>query len=492
VNPRRIVHRSLAAALLGAVVLATAAAPRPAPAQEATAATAPAEAALPEIAVTRIVVPEADTFVRQVAPTQVSGAGTVLRVGGSPTELTYLRFRLPDFNGGRLRSANLRLHVADLPGAGAASGGTPVVSSNTSWTEDTTNWSNRPALDGASGGNLGRVERGRWVSRGVTNLLRSGQAITLAIRVAGTDPVTYDARGSGLGPRLVLDIDAPPNGVIVDAVGDMSCSRYQQNLGQPLSCHQMQVSDLVVNDPDVEALLALGDLQYNSGALEEFYAQYEPSYGRVRDITYPTIGNHKYQTEDGDGYWDYWGAQAGVRHQGWRSFDLGRRWHLIALNSNCVQVSCGRNGAQGRWLRADLRANTRPCVAAYMHHPRWSSAILGGGNYAPVGPLIDILSNNRVEMVLSGHAHMYERFAPQRSDTTPAADGIRHFIVGTGGRNVDSDHDFQRPFQRNSQFRLAHTFGLLRMSLTDTGYWWSYVDETGRVRDSGADGCNPG
>jgi hypothetical protein len=473
--------------LLGATVLATAVAAPPAPAQEAPAP----EAAVPEIALRRTVLPVADTSVRQAAPTQSSGASPLLRVNGRPTEITYLRFQIPDLRGGHLRSADLRLHVADVNAAGGASGGTVVASSNTTWPELTTNWTNRPPLDGATAGNIGRVERNRWASRSVTNLLRSGQAVTLAIRVAGTDPVVYDARGTGAGPRLVLAIEAPPNGIVVDAVGDMVCNQTQRDNATPLSCHDYEVSDLTVENPNVDAFLALGDLQYNVGSLEDFQTQYDPTFGRVKGITHPVIGNHKYQTPNGDGYWDYFGAQAGPRYRGWYSFDLGPRWHVVALNSNCGEVACGNRSAQVRWLRADLNANHRPCVAAIFHHPRWSSAAKGGNNPS-TARFIEVLYQHRADLVLSGHAHLYERFDPQRPDGLAAANGIRQFVVGTGGRSVEDDHGFQRPLQRNSRFRLAHTFGLLRMSLTANGYWWSFVDETGRVRDSGADGCNPG
>jgi hypothetical protein len=209
----------------------------------------------------------------------------------------------------------------------------------------------------------------------------------------------------------------------------------------------------------------------------------------VKPITYPVIGNHKYLTPDGEGYWDYWGAQAGERYKGWYSFDLGTRWHVVALNSNCGEVSCANNSPQLNWLRADLRANDRPCVAAVIHHPRWSSGEAPGDNPV-VDPFVRVLQTHRAELMLSGHSHNYERFARQRPDGTPAANGIRQFVVGTGGRSVDAATGFERPFSRNSQFRLAGVFGLLRLSLTDTGFWWSFVDENGRVRDSGTDPCH--
>ena len=440
----------------------------------------------PEIAVTRTIGAEADAYVSEAAPEQTAGVAPRLIVDGSPRRVAYLRFAVPAFEG-RLVSARLRLHVADVAGAGSTSGGTVLASSVDAWDESTLHWLTRPPLDGAPAGGLGPVRRDTWVSRDVTTLVRSGQVLTLGIRSGQADDVAYDARGAGVGPRLVLDVDAPPEGTIVAAVGDMVCGAGQVQTAQ--TCHELAVSDLLVEDPDLEAFFALGDLQYNAGSLADFQTYYEPTYGRVKPITYPVIGNHKYQTQDGDGYWDYWGAQAGERDRGWYSIDLGARWHVVFLNSNCGQVSCLNGSLQLQWLHADLQATTRPCIAAVFHHPRWSSGEAPGDNPS-VDPFVRILQRHRAELILSGHSHNYERFRRQRADGTASANGIRQFVVGTGGRSVDAATGFERPFSVNSQFRIAGVFGLLRLSLTDTGFWWSFVDENGRVRDSGTDRCH--
>jgi acid phosphatase type 7 len=442
-----------------------------------------------EVTVSRLVAANADTYVAESAPAQTAGATPRLIVDGAPRRVAYLRFAVPAFDG-RLRHATLRLHVSDVGGAGSVSGGSVLAASDTTWDEATTSWTNRPPLDGAPAGGLGPVVRNRWVSVDVTALVRSGRRLTLGIRSMNADDAAYDARGTGRGPRLVLDIDAPPAGVIVDAVGDLVCG--EGAAVTPSQCHQVQVSDLIVEDPQVEAFLALGDLQYNAGSLSDFQTLYEPTYGRVKGITFPVIGNHKYQTPDGDGYWDYWGEQAGPRHRGWYSVDLpgASTWHLVALNSNCgTEVHCGDRSPQVQWLRADLQANDRPCVLAFFHHPRWSSGEAPGDNPA-VAPFVRVLQRHDAEAILSGHSHNYERFARQRPDGTPAAGGIRQFVVGTGGRSVGAADGFARPFSAHSQFRLAHVFGLLRLSLSSNVLWWSFVDENGRVRDSGTDRCH--
>ncbi len=474
--PRRKVLRPLVVGTLIAVLLA----PAPSPAEDQSPGPSP------EFAMSRTVFAEADTYVAASAPTRPAGSAPRLVVDGSPRRVAYLRFPVPAFEG-RLRRATLRVHVADVAGAGSTAGGTVLAASDSSWDEATMTWANRPALDRGTAGAVGPVRRNRWVDHDVTGLVRSGELLTLGIRSMQSDDAAYDARGSGFGPRLVLATDVAPEGVIIDAVGDLVCGGGATVT--PVDCHEAQVSDLIVNDPEVEAFLALGDLQYNTGSLADFETYYEPTYGRVKAITRPVIGNHKYQTPDGDGYWDYFGAQAGTRGRGWYSFDVGATWHLVALNSNCGEVGCGYGSPQLDWLKADLRANDRPCVLAFFHHPRWSSGEAPGSNVS-VDPFVRLLHRHRAETILSGHTHNYERFARQRPDGTAATNGIRQIVVGTGGRSVGPDHGFSRPFARNSQVRMAGVFGLLRMSLFDGGLWWSFVDEGGRIRDSGTDRCH--
>ena len=469
--------RATALCTLAAVMIASAT-PTPVRAQSATPAFA-------EVAVTRTVAATADTYVSAPPAHRPAGTAPRLVVDGNPRRQAFVRFAVPDFEG-RLRSATLRLHGAELAGAGSVQGGIVRRSSDVDWSETAMSWADRPPLDGPLVGVLGPVTRDRWVDLPVTMFVRRGVPLTFGIGSNHPDAAAYDSRGSGAGPRLELVLDAPPDGVVVAAVGDMVCSNV--NAVTPVDCHHQQVSDLLVADPDLDAFLALGDLQYPSGTLNDFQQHYEPSFGRVKAITHPVVGNHKYQSPDASGYFDYFGAVAGPRGRGWYSFDLGARWHLVALNSNCDEVGCGDGSPQLDWLRTDLRANTRPCVLAYWHHPRWSS----GGNPRQdlrVEPFVRVLAHHGAEVALAGHVHNYERFAPQRPDGTAAVDGLRQFVVGTGGRSVGPDHGFREPSLRHSQRRIAGVFGLARLVLTDTGYWWSFVDETGRVRDSGSARC---
>jgi 3',5'-cyclic AMP phosphodiesterase CpdA len=163
------------------------------------------------------------------------------------------------------------------------------------------------------------------------------------------------------------------------------------------------------------------------------------------------------------------------------------RWHLIALNSNCSDVGgCGVGSPQEKWLKADLAANKALCTLAYWHHPRFSSA-LHGDNPDSDAFWQDLYAAG-VELILNGHDHDYERFAPQ----TPAAvadpkRGIREFVVGTGGRNF---YPFKQ-IRANSERRDNKTFGVLSLTLHPTGYDWKFLPVTSQTfTDSGSNVCH--
>jgi hypothetical protein len=202
--------------------------------------------------------------------------------------------------------------------------------------------------------------------------------------------VALTLRSRGVEPPPPPPTPTGPEVVTVVAVGDIACdpasSSFNGGEGTGTECEMGATSDLALRlDPD--AVLALGDLQYECGGYEAFLASYDPSWGRLKDITHPVPGNHEYDqaasdaddgtdcsaASDASGYFRYFGDAAGTPGEGWYSFDLGR-WHMIALNSNCPLVGgCGENSPQGRWLAADLAANDRACTLAFWHHPMFSS-----------------------------------------------------------------------------------------------------------------------
>jgi hypothetical protein len=186
-----------------------------------------------------------------------------------------------------------------------------------------------------------------------------------------------------------------------------------------------------------------------------------------------------------EGYFSYFGASAGDPSTGYYSWDLGG-WHLIALNSNCVVVSCAAGSAQEKWLAADLAAHPAACTLAYFHHPLFSST---GAQTAGVKPLWDDLYAAGADLVLNGHAHVYERFAPQTPAGGGSATGITEIVAGTGGE----DHgNFKVTPAKHSQARNNTTFGVLRLVLHTSGYTWTFLPDTasGTFTDAGSRPCH--
>lgn len=251
-----------------------------------------------------------------------------------------------------------------------------------------------------------------------------------------------------------------------------------------------------VGDSQTSALLdafpyarvaTLGDNAYPSGTPDDFKNCYTPTWGDVLSRTSPSPGNHDYFTPGASGYFGFFGSRAGSGNAGYYSYNLGG-WHVISLNSNCEAIpgGCAAGSPQEQWLRNDLATNSARCTLAYWHHPRFSSG--DSGSRAEMGPIWTALYESGVDVVLNGHDHGYERFAPQTPAAVPdPARGIREFVVGTGG----SSHGFFPTTQPNSQIQNADTFGLLRLTLRPNGYDWEFVPVAGkRFSDRGSAACH--
>lgn len=239
-------------------------------------------------------------------------------------------------------------------------------------------------------------------------------------------------------------------------------------------------------------VFAAGDLAYEKGTAREFENCYGKTWGRFKDRTRPAIGNHEYETRNAAPYFAYWGQAAGPPKKGYYSYDLGA-WHIIVLNTNCNARGlggCAAGSPQERWLRQDLAEHPDACTLAYGHHPLFSSGFFSRhANHPELRPLWQALYEARAEIILAGHEHNYERFAPQDPLGNPDPEnGIREFVVGTGG---GSRTPFGNPAQ-NSKIRNNHTFGVLQLTLTAASYSWKFVPAAGKTfRDAGKDVCHP-
>jgi len=317
----------------------------------------------------------------------------------------------------------------------------------------------------------------------------------LAVLVASSIPADAGIAFGGPRPHAsraghAAHIPAPTVGVLV-AAGDIACdpgsSMFGGGAGTSTWCRANDTLALIREiDPDV--VVPLGDEQYVDGRLAKFRRSYDRSWGKVRLRSRPVPGNHEYGVAKAAGYFRYFGARAGTAGRGWYSYDLSG-WHLVALNSNCDLVGCRAGSPQYRWLQADLLAHPTACTLAYFHHPRFSSGPHGDDPEATwTHDLWRLLYARGVDVVLNGHDHLYERFAPM----TPAGvidhvTGIREFVVGTGG----AEHYWVDQVRWASQVRNARTFGVLRLDLGADTYGWRFVPVAGSsFSDSGFGRCH--
>jgi hypothetical protein len=226
-----------------------------------------------------------------------------------------------------------------------------------------------------------------------------------------------------------------------------------------------------------------GDNTQTSGTAEEFRDCYSPTWGRHRSRTRPTPGNHDYGSANGAAYYEYFGDAAGPAGRGYYSYDLGG-WHIVSLNGN---ASMSEGSAQANWLRQDLEANRSACTLAYWHQPLFSSSRNGSDSRSRY--IWQLLYDHGAEVVMNGHDHLFERFAPQDpSGRRDDARGIRQFTVGTGGCYL---YEVQR-LQPNSEVQ-GFSHGVMKLTLRANSYDWQFVPVAGSgFSDSGSGTCHAG
>ena len=314
--------------------------------------------------------------------------------------------------------------------------------------------------------------------------------------------------GSAAGPSATASAPTPRASVVASATpagsappsastpvsGSPSIAPPPSGSGDPVLVGAGDIAMCSRDDDEATAKLldtmsgtvfAAGDNAYEDGTTEQYKECYAPTWGRHLERTRAVPGNHDYQTKDAAGYKAYFGAgSAGPDGETWYSFDLGT-WHVVMLDSNCDDVGCRKTSPQARWLTADLAASDARCTVAIWHHPRFSSGF--HGNDADVGPFWEILHAAGADVVINGHDHDYERFAPQDpAGREDRVGGLREFVVGTGGATL-------RPFEEtvpNSELRYEVTPGIFAMTLHDGRYDWQFTPTSGRFSDRGSASCH--
>jgi peptidoglycan/xylan/chitin deacetylase (PgdA/CDA1 family) len=368
----------------------------------------------------------------------------------------------------------------------------------------------RVSLSASDPGGSG-VKRIFYTTDGSTPTASSAVYDTPLIFLKSTTVKFFAVDNSGNAEQVnTADVQVGPNpDPVVAAAGDIACDptapAFRDGNGTSTDCRAKGTSDLLVG---ADAVLPVGDDQYSCGGYNAFLQSYDPNWGRFKSITYPVPGDKEYATSGGTdcpttpgaGYQQYYSTTAGVSgsavpssanvdpSKGYYSYDLGA-WHIIALNTGPCDDNtsfCTAGSAQERWLQQDLAASTSSCTLAYYQNPRFASSSSGGKDYAQA--IWQDLYNGGVDAVLNGDAHWYERFAPMDGSGNPdPAQGVREFIVGTGGAGLATP---STPLS-TSQVLDNSGHGVLQLTLHDGSYTWTFLHDTDTTfTDSGSTNCH--
>lgn len=332
-----------------------------------------------------------------------------------------------------------------------------------------------PDSDGSGAGGTGAAG-GVPGSGGSTSGGATGNATGGASGGSPIDAAPDVPSGSG-----GADGDPPPQpplasteAAVLFAVGDV---------GDCNTTADTETANLLDGSSDPIALL--GDIGYPNGSASDLANCFGQPWGRHKARVRPAPGNHEYLTSGAAAYFQYFGAAAGSAGKGYYSYDVGA-WHVVALNSNCSNVSCSAGSAQEQWLRQDLAAHPAACTIAYWHHPRYNSG--HHGNATNTTALWKALMDFGADVVLTGHEHGYQRWKPMNESNAQVANGITEFVVGTGGTDLVA---FSGRKPANVVVRDASTPGVLRLTLRGDGYDWRFLPIAGRTfTDQGSASCH--
>jgi hypothetical protein len=445
------------------------------------------------------VTPAADAHVQADFPTTNYGSATALRIDGSPVANGYLRFAVSG-TVGTVSKATLRLFAR-------TTASTPVDAysvADTSWTESAITYSNAPPI-GAKIASSGAQTSGQWASIDVTSVVKGNGTYSFALKTTSSTSRSFDSKEGTNKPELVVETGTtapppttPPSGdPVVVTGGDIGCApddvNYNGGNGTTSYCHMKDTAGLV-GQINPTAVLMVGDGQYNSGSLTNYRASYDPTWGVYKSKTKPTVGNHDYGTSGASGYYTYFGTPASPQQSGctsnclgYYSFDVGA-WHIVNINSECSRLNggagCAVGSPQETWLKNDLATKSKPCTIVFDHRPRWSSNSFAS---ADIAPLVADMYAARVDLLLSGHSHSYERFGPQNPSGGADVNGVRQFVVGTGGAFFTGFSTIVA----NSQVHKSNIFGVMKLTLHSSSYDWSFVaDPSTPYSDSGTGSCH--
>jgi peptidoglycan/xylan/chitin deacetylase (PgdA/CDA1 family) len=309
---------------------------------------------------------------------------------------------------------------------------------------------------------------------------------------------SVDNAGNVEPTQTQLVLVSPNTDPVIGAAGDIACDpdapAFNGGLGTATDCRASHTVNLL---DGVDAVLPLGDVQYNCGGPAAFAQSYDPTWGLMKPITHPVPGGEDFATTGGTdcpttpgaGYFQYFGAAAGDPSKGYYSYDLGQ-WHIVAVNTApCEEGNaawCASGSQMDQWLQQDLAANSSSCTLAYYQNPRWGSNASGSNGDSTYQAIWQDLYNGGADVVLNGDDHWYERFQPLDGNGAADPNGLRQFIVGTGGAGLDTP-GVEQP---TSQVLDNSTHGVMRMTLHNGSYDWKFVPDEGTFTDSGTANCH--
>ena len=451
----------------------------------------------------------ADSYVESSNLGTNYGSSTQIRVDGSPDVRSYLRFNVQGLSGA-VTSATLRVYgnSAQSPGYDAR-----IVADNT-WVESSIVYNNAPPVGNVIGSS-GNVAANTWTSVNVTSYITGNGTYNLSLTTSGSTAISLSSREGANPPQLVIQTGggtgptptstptsagnptATPTRTPTPNAPTATPTRTPTPASNPTATPTSSSGSVVLvgagdisrcdnnNDEATAGLLdgisgtvfTTGDNVYDSGTTTEYTNCYNPTWGRHKSRTKPVPGNHDYNTSGASGYFQYFNNPPA-----YYAYNLGN-WRIYALNS---EIDVSASGAQGNWLQSDLAANPRQCVLAYWHKPRWSSGSTHGST-SSMQAIWQILYNAGAEVVINGHEHNYERFAQMNASGATVSQGLREFVVGTGGA---SHYGFGTALA-SSEVRSSTTYGVLKLTLNASSYSWQFVPVAGSTfTDSGSANCH--
>ncbi len=260
--------------------------------------------------------------------------------------------------------------------------------------------------------------------------------------------------GSGLDLRLPLESDSIRFAVIGDTgTGD----REQSEVAHLLETYRKAVK--------YEFVIMLGDNIYGGHHAADFRTKFEEPYKPLLDAGvkfYASLGNHDDPNEERL-YKPF--NMGGERYYSFKKGDV----EFFVLDSNYMEP------AQLRWVEQALQKSKAKWKISYFHHPLYNDGVSHGPDLDLRSQLTPLFEKYCVNVVFSGHEHVYERLQPEHS--------IQYFILGNSAKLMT--HDFHASPQMEKGFDTDRAFMVVEVS--HDKFYFQVISRAGQTIDSGSE-----